>query len=264
MLYLNGDRVNVTLFPDNTSQIWKLDESHFNQERATILWEFSHEGEVMQLAQLKQLLDQSIDRVYLHIEYLPYGRQDKYIRNDATFALWSFGAVINSLNFEEIFIMDPHSEVALAILHKSRAVYPHGPLGRAMKMTEAELVCYPDKGARTKYSEIYKLPVPYIFGEKVRNQATGHIEAYDLFGDPAGKIVMIVDDICDGGKTFEILADQLFSNGVDGVNLFVTHGIFSKGLMPLKKAGIDRIFTNKGEVLLMGDGGFKTRNWEQI
>jgi len=239
MIFLNGDPVKPTLFPDNTSQVWKLDEKHFDKERATILWDFSHESELIHIAQIKHLLDfYGVERVYLHIEYLPYGRQDKFISNDATFALWTFGAIVNSLHFEEIFIMDPHSQIALSVLNKSRAVYPHGPLNRAYFLTRSDILCYPDKGARTKYSDIYSHYDDFLFGEKVRDQSTGYITSYDLFGDPNHKRVLIVDDICDGGKTFELLAEQLYSNGAEEVNLFVTHGLFTKGLRPLKNVGI--------------------------
>jgi hypothetical protein len=31
------------------------------------------------------------------------------------------------------------------------------------------------------------------------------------------------------------------------VHLYVTHGIFSRGLAPLRESGIKRIFTHKGE-----------------
>jgi phosphoribosylpyrophosphate synthetase len=119
-------------------------------------------------------------------------------------------------------------------------------------ITESSVACYPDKGARVKYTDFYNLPS--IHGNKIRNQDTGHIEQYDLFGNCEGKRILIVDDICDGGATFVLLADQLYANGAEEVNLFVTHGIFSKGLKPLRNAGIKRIFTNKGEAITMNDG----------
>ncbi len=260
MLYLNGDPVQVTLFPDHTSQVWKIDERHLDQERATIAWEFSHEGEIMHLAQLKTLLDGEVDEIYLHIDYLPYGRQDKFISNETTFALWPFSWIINSLNFTAISILDPHSQFALTALNKSKAIYPHGALGLAVQATDSDLFCYPDKGALVKYTEVYDFPPGYIYGEKVRDPATGYISNYQLVGNCQGKRVLIVDDICDGGKTFELLTRDLLTGGAEEVNLFVTHGLFSKGLKPLKKAGIKRIFTNKGEAVVVYDGfGFRKK-----
>lgn len=257
MIYLNGDVVNVTLFPDNTSQVWKLDESHLTKESIKITWEFSHEGEIMQLAELKMLLDNYVDRVYLYIDYLPYGRQDKSISNDNTFALHTFAKILNSLNFTEVWILDPHSRIALGAINKSEAVFPHEPLGRAIRATTSNLICYPDSGAVSKYINVYYFP-DYIYGEKVRDQATGYISSYKLVGECKGKRVLIVDDICDGGKTFELLAKDLYEAGAENVSLFVTHGLFTKGLQPLFKAGINRIFTNKGEAVQMADGfGFR-------
>jgi ribose-phosphate pyrophosphokinase len=56
---------------------------------------------------------------------------------------------------------------------------------------------------------------------------------------------MICDDIADGGKTFIELAKSL--NGiVKDINLYVSHGIFSKGLKVLHDAGISKIFTKEG------------------
>lgn len=73
------------------------------------------------------------------------------------------------------------------------------------------------------------------------------------------KNILIVDDICDGGATFMLLTKDLYKRGAKSINLFVTHGIFSKGLKPLKEAGINRIFTAKGEAVDMGDNivGYK-------
>ena len=47
--------------------------------------------------------------------------------------------------------------------------------------------------------------------------------------------------------TFKLLAKDLLAAGAKEVNLFVTHGIFSKGLRTLRNSGINRIFTKDGE-----------------
>ncbi len=46
------------------------------------------------------------------------------------------------------------------------------------------------------------------------------IEGYDCF---------IVDDICDGGRTFIELAKTLKEKGAEKIYLYITHGIFSNG-----------------------------------
>ncbi len=255
MILLNGKPLDVTRFPDNTTQVWKLSEWLLKESNwFHITWEFTQEGEFLQIAQLKTLLDSYGHRSALRIKYLPYGRQDKEVSNTATFALRPFAQLLNSLNFEEIIITDPHSTIALDLIKNSRAEYPIHELDAAVKLTESNIFCYPDKGAVSKYTKIYNYMTNgpaaenYSFGEKVRDQLTGNITSYQLFGDVKNKTVMIVDDICDGGMTFKILTKDLLDAGAKEVNLFVTHGIFSRGLRTLKESGIKHVFTKDGEV----------------
>lgn len=251
MIYLNGAPLNVTIFPDNTSQVWKLDPILLKETNYFhITWEFEHEGEFMRVAQLKQLLEAyGHSHSTLRIKYLPYGRQDKDVGNDATFALHTFAKLLNAVGFYEVIIHDPHSKIALDLIKNSRAVYPTADIMKAMAATNTTIVCYPDKGAVSKYSKEYKeiIGSAFIHGEKVRDQTTGKILSYEVIGNPLYENVLIVDDICDGGATFEILAKKLLEMGAKEVNLFVTHGIFSKGVITLNQAGIKRVFTQDGE-----------------
>ena len=52
---------------------------------------------------------------------------------------------------------------------------------------------------------------------------------------------MIVDDICDGGRTFTALATELRNITSGPIFLYVTHGIFSHGL-DVFKGLIDKIY----------------------
>jgi len=55
MIYLNGQPIEVTIFPDKTSQVWKIPE-HFFSYKNEITWEFESESEFIHLAQLVALL----------------------------------------------------------------------------------------------------------------------------------------------------------------------------------------------------------------
>lgn len=256
MILVNGQIVSPTLFPDGTSQVWKLPQSltdEFIKGRpAYVQWSFSDESELIQLAQLKDLLDTYNCRPRLGISYLPYARQDKEIKNDATFALHSFAKILNSLEFETVEILDPHSDMALHLIENSIATYPLEKVHEVIKECEATTVCYPDSGAYKKYLVAYNdLPTAYVFGKKVRDQSTGLITSYELIGldeNIKDQNVLIVDDICDGGATFTILAKDLLAKGAKSVSLFVTHGIFSKGLRVLLESGIKRVYTPDGKV----------------
>lgn len=254
MITLNGYPLEVTIFPDKTSQVWKLHESVLTFSFALIRWDFENESEFMHLAQLKTLLDEYNVPSRLVIEYLPYGRQDKDVSNNSTFALNTFAKLLNSLQFKEVIVLDPHSSKARLLIDNCEEYYATDELDNAIYDTQCDTLCYPDKGAVSKYTGSYSWlnSVRNLFvlhGEKVRDESTGNITKYELIGDPKGKKVLIIDDICDGGATFKLLAKELLDKGAESVNLFVTHGIFSKGTKTLFDSGIDRIFTKKGEVL---------------
>jgi len=249
VITINGIQINVTMFPDKTSQVWKLDESIFHPTLFTgVEWVFENEGEFMHLAQLKDLLDAYKIPAYLKLPYLPYGRQDKSISNERTFGLQTFASLLNSLNFGQVFITDPHSDF-FTLIKNSVAVYPRHEILETLKLVDADTICYPDDGAARKYLGLYDIGQRgVIYGKKVRDQETGRITSCQFIGEPKDATILIIDDICDGGATFILLAKELLAKGAKQVHLFVTHGIFSKGLNPLWDAGISRIFTKDGEV----------------
>lgn len=250
MILLNGKPINITIFPDNTSQVWKLNQEILETTNfANITWKFEHEGEFMHLAQLKMLLDKYGFKTRLKLPYLPYGRQDKPVSNNFTFALNSFCSLLSSLRFDEIAVIDPHSELFKIMVPGVKNIYPIDTVTNIIEETQSSIICYPDLGALSKYKNMFD--IDYMYGLKHRNQSTGIITAYDLDKIPthmSTKSILIVDDICDGGSTFVLLAKALYNVGAKEVNLFVSHGIFSKGLKPLFDAGIKRIFTKDGEV----------------
>jgi ribose-phosphate pyrophosphokinase len=214
------------MFPDNTSQVWKLPENTLNTTNyANITWDFQHEGEFMHLAQLKQLLDHNGFTTTLRLKYLPYGRQDKEISNNATFALRTFNKYIDFMNFDEIICNDPHSEVSSQYVRNFKPIYPIEQVLQIAKMTEAVHLCYPDAGALKKYAPLFET-MSAIWGEKVRDQLTGNITSYKLVGSCNNQSILIVDDICDGGMTFKLLTKELLEAGAKEVNLFVSHGIY--------------------------------------
>ena len=59
----------------------------------------------------------------------------------------------------------------------------------------------------------------------------------------AGKDVLIADDLCDAGGTFIGSAAVLRAAGARSVSLYVTHGLFSRGVAALLQQGIDHIWT---------------------
>jgi len=243
MLLLNDQPINVTMFPDKTSQVWNINIPHPEHDEACIIWNFEHEGEFLHLAQLVDLLRTSGVEPTLSITYLPYARQDKNISNNATFALRSFATLLNTLRLTSIAILDPHNPtIVQQLINDCYCMYPKVEVKKVYNDLGCDLVCYPDKGAKDKYTDVYKFK-DIVYCNKVRNQATGVIEGLELVGEVKDKKVLLVDDLADGGRTFIEVTKKLLDAEAKEVYLFVTHGLFTKGIECLLDSGIKRIFS---------------------
>lgn len=232
MIKLNGEKINVTNFPDRTSQVWKLNNK-MNDAVYHVEWLFENESEFMQLAQLRQLLScGSYKYVSLSIPFLPYGRQDKDVSNDKTFALHTFAGLINYLRFDQIITYDAHNPELTSNLFNNLVNIV--PLAIQHINVDNPVYILPDKGA-SRYLNFIPNTFEVIVCDKNRNQDTGHIDSYRVNGNVCDRNVIVIDDICDGGKTFEILGQNLKEQKVKSAHLLVTHGIFSKGVLELRK-----------------------------
>lgn len=265
MISLNGFTVTPTMFPDKTSQIWKLDFHSFclYDEPVEITWVFENEGELIHLAQLKDLLEAHKFKVSrLNIPFLPYARQDKEVSNTTTFALRTFAKLLNSLNFSEVVVTDCHSSEALKLINNVTNVIPFRTIEHIIDIEQIDIICYPDTGAAARYGSL--ITGDRVILSKKRDPESGEIKGLnfckitdlDLL---VNKKVLIVDDICDGGRTFVEAADLLYRNGASEVHLYTTHGIYSKGLQPLIDANIKSVYNHKGEIILL-----KRRKNEQM
>lgn len=224
MIRVNGFDICPTHFPDGSQQVWKLQDALFsNCSEAHIEWKFDGDIELMTIMQLSDLFRRSGIAVHLSVPYLPYGRQDKAVSNNSCFGLHTFLNMIkHCVQFDSIEVFDPHSLEWLETVLDDVRIY----LPDIDKLAQGyDYVCYPDAGA----SRRYYCERPIIIGEKVRDQATGHITHYSLdCGDIANKKVLVVDDICDGGATFLILGKALALKQASS-SLYISHGIFSRG-----------------------------------
>lgn len=258
MITLNGHVITPTIFPDGTSQVWKIDDSLFTTltkesgfmkiiTSFDIIWVFESEAELFHIAQLRDLLDSTAGKkvnVNLHMPFLPYGRQDKVIDNDNTFAKHTFFRILASLRLSKVSTLDAHSET-----EGIKSIFPEKEIDVAFDATNPTLICFPDKGAEDRYGSFFG-KFPSCSMTKERDQDTGYIKNLFLneLIEVEGQSVLIVDDICDGGMTFKLTAEKLLTLGAKEVNLYTTHGIYSKGLETLRESGISRIFNRNGEV----------------
>ncbi len=236
-------------FPDGQRHITLDDEI-----RAHDVWvtaSITDADSLFDLLLLKDVLDNTQNKTYLRIEYLLGGRMDRRINDRQPFTLKVVTDVLRNAGFEAIHVMDPHSRESLHRLHAT-AIYPGEFLSVLAKYDpDRTVVVQPDRGARERVANmVFGTAFEVVECSKERDQASGRLSGFKI-GNPRrvnGKQCLIVDDICDGGATFVALAKLLREAGAVSVDLFVTHGIFSKGR---ELEGIDNVYSTdsfKGKV----------------
>lgn len=179
-------------------------------------------------------------KIHLYIPYFPYARQDRVCNPGEALSLQVMANLINGLNCDEVVICDPHSRetkelVACNILSQAELI-GSTPLRCIIALNKLTVVC-PDEGAVLKIHTLNRyLPdeTEYVYCTKIRDTATGEILGVNVPNDVKDKSLIIIDDICDGGRTFIEIAKKLQEYGAKEIFLYVTHGIFSKGLDVLR------------------------------
>jgi hypothetical protein len=163
MIKLNEQIITPTMFPDKTSQVWKIQDWSFRDTTMGFIeWRFETEAEFLHVAQLKSLLDSMGYVSILHMPYLPYARQDHSVSNNTTFALHTFAKLLNSLSFYKVQCIDPHSSMASELIKNLDIIWPTKRINTLIEELKVDLVCYPDSGAVSKYHN--RVQFPYIFG----------------------------------------------------------------------------------------------------
>lgn len=179
----------------------------------------------------------------LRMKYLPYARQDRVMNPGEALALKVFCNMINALNFTEVEVWDVHSDVSLALLDRVKAVTVDQLVRVVPILTPNTILVAPDAGANKKVGNVAKsFGNQMVRADKVRSVKDGSITGTVVYTDHVGdKDFLIIDDICDGGRTFTELAKELKQKTNGKVYLYVTHGIFSKGL-DVFNGLIDKVF----------------------
>ncbi len=165
--------------------------------------------------------------------------------------------IINSLEFDSVTVIDPHSDVLEACLDNFNKqsnenlvrfalcdIYPTDKKELPKGLLSNGLIVSPDAGSLKK---IYKLQnliggVEVIVCSKDRDHE-GKLSRtiVPISGKQHQKDLIIIDDICDGGATFINIVKKIremqesFKTPPNKIYLVVTHGIFSKGFEELNK-----------------------------
>ncbi len=222
-------------------------------DHQTIIAKIKNSNDVLELAMITNAL-RKIDNtpIYLLMPYCPYSRQDRVCDKGESFSLKVFADFINSLRFEQVCIVDPHSNVIEAVFNNLQIITQFQIINEwtdfITKICKNKGVKFisPDAGSNKKTSEIagFFQHTDFIRADKLRDLTNGNIKETIVYCDDFNqKDVVCVDDLCDGGKTFTELAKVCKSKNCSKFILYVTHGIFSKGIDILIENGIDEIWT---------------------
>lgn len=188
----------------------------------------------------------------LILPYIPYARQDRIPRVGEALSIKVFANIINSLGYSRVVVMDPHSDVSTALIEHVQVIPQWEIWGYQLIKLNAEDVIgsfdliSPDAGALKKIYNLQNYVKPsrcktIRVGMKHRDTETGQITGTSVDGQPFRTTGVVVDDICDGGRTFIELA-KVIRKDYEKLILCITHGIFSNGLDELFQY-YDEIYT---------------------
>lgn len=175
----------------------------------------------------------------LKIHCLIGQRSDRRFHENGSFDLKIIANFINSMHFDKVLILHPHSPISLALIDNSKELSHYSYVERAYNSIGSPVLVSPDAGAyKATFDFSEKLKADLVPSNKVRIAGVPKIS---IQGDVKGKECLIVDDLADGGRTFKYLAEKLKKLGAIKVYLYVTHGQFNYGFDELKEY-IDHVY----------------------
>ncbi len=238
---LQGETEHFLFMRTNTSPV--LIKSHLNTFQDLELI-------ICAVASLREL---EFSEIHLYVPYFIGARSDRKFEEGGNNYLKDVVCpIINSLNFNSVRVLDPHSDVLEASLKNFRkdsnehlVKWALALLYQGWRSVQANPKCMflsPDAGASKK---IYKLAEELEFKGGIvtcskDRDANGKltkcvIPDIDKFSGSTTDVI-IIDDICDGGNTFINMSAALNDADFKGKKyLIITHGIFSQGLVRLNQ-----------------------------
>lgn len=211
----------------------------------------------------KSLRNLGVKEIHLHTPYFLGSRSDrKFEEGSNNYLKDVICPIINSLNFESVTVLDPHSDVLEACLNNFKKVnnlslvrfatnnYQYENKKKSGIMSEDFILISPDAGANKKIFNVaeqigYRGDIITCSKSRDENGKLSRVKTpLTTTQIYSGKDIILIDDICDGGATFlniakEIVRIQDQHNQLRAergkIYLIVTHGIFSKGFKELNK-----------------------------
>ncbi len=259
-------KFEVSHFPDGQQQVKILGNMSFingvfrkEDEPITIKARLNNFLDLELIAcTVASLRELGVEKICLYIGYFLGARSDRKFEDGSNNYLKTvICPIINSLGFASVTVLDPHSDVLEACIKNFKKI----DNTRIVEYTLYEiykdlcdgnfnndkyLLISPDAGALKKvYNVAEKIGYTgdIVIASKHRDLATGKITHTEV---PLKKLeydkdFILIDDICDGGRTFVEIAKAIYKlydekeEEHPRIYLIVTHGIFSAGFEELAK-----------------------------
>lgn len=223
--------IQVRLFENQIEEVRKADK--------VVITAYVTDGNPMPVLLLASAIgDLSTDSyTIVLLPYLAYSRADRRFVPGDCFAIGTFLYTLSSSWFvDQIVTFDVHSRVSLQLTGNVSNVSAEDTIASVLyQLPKQTTILLPDKGSLDRYN-LAKFP-DYQVGccDKVREPGTGKLTGFKV-PEIHTEHAIIVDDLCDAGGTFIGLAAKI-KETQPGVKLYlyVSHGIFSKGLGTLNQ-----------------------------
>lgn len=236
-----------TTFADGTKKINIINKKSgtisdilYRVKSIPLVWIYEGDSELFDLiSYVSAFRDIRSDiKITLYLPYVPYARMDRVELEEDVFTLKYFVNIINSLRFDKVTVLDPHSRVSLALLDRctedkaSLEKLIAFVLGNIKKKDGSKLtIMFPDRGAYERYtSSLCNLFQEFgidsfIYGEKRRDWKTSTIKSFEIqnIGDKEIQNVLLVDDIFSSGSTMKKCIDSIRPIATGNIYVYCTH-----------------------------------------
>lgn len=223
-------------FNDGEPHIKFIEEIPHKVDSYTVITRITNPTELFILLQVGDILERHGLEYDIFITYLMGMRMDRVMTFNESFSLNVVANMLNTLHPNHVYIFTPHSQRSLNLINNAEDfTYIDMP------NNSDYIICYPDHGAYLRYN-VYYLSESYITLNKTRDVNTGQITGMEITDEYIKNNVnddvpiLILDDLCDGGRTFieayKLLHEKYPNKKID---IYITHAVNPDGLKKLKE-----------------------------
>ena len=231
MILLNGERIEITHFPDHAPSNTVEPQS----KHCTIEWRYENDAEAMFVWYLAKHLREGATNartVDLFLPYLVCARQDRVKYEKDIFYLKYLADFINSMKFDTVTCFDIHSMVGEALINNLVVLSPKALINKVLEILwreyqiQSPLAYLTDFGSVKRCSDL--ISIPFLYGRKVRDWNTREITGLEIEKsnpsiDVAGRDILIIDDIISSGTTILKGAEKLKELGANRLFVYASH-----------------------------------------